>query len=178
MSLCDAVGCLAVLFGVKTLFNLTRLSDDIALLRRRLSDPATWRDLKLLTILKSEKAKMVQEERRKDEEDKAKCGKIKQDRRERKKQRKAMANGTAAPETAVKMGLLQRLLSYLPSFTMSAPRPHAQKATPAKKTGKVIDTKAEQRSWVMHCLVTVLPVVSRVQDTSIVMCAWAVGKRI
>lgn len=174
MSLNGAVGCLAVLFGVLSLFNLTRLSDDIALLRRRLSDPATWRDLKLLTILKSEKAKRVQEERRKDEEDKAKCGKIKQDRRERKKQQNAMANDTAAPGAAVKVGLFQRLLSYLPFFAIPTPRPHAQTATPAKK----ITTKAEPRSWVMHCLMTVLPVVSRVQDTSIVMCAWAVGKRI
>jgi hypothetical protein len=168
------VGCLAVLFGVMSLFNLTRLSADIALLRRRLFDPATWRDLKLLTILKSEKAKMVQEEKRKEEEDMAKCGKIKQNRLERRKQRKAMANGTAAPEAAVKMGLFQRLLSYLPFFAIPTPRPHAKDATPAKK----ITTKAEQRSWVMHCLMTVLPAVSRVQDTSLLICAWAVGKRI
>lgn len=162
MSLFRAVFCFLALLGAFVVY--IPLADTMALALQRLIDPRRRRRATRFLLLHSTQAMRINAQRRKDEEDKAKSGKIKQDRLERRKQRKAIergiaiaiANSTAAPEAVVKMGPWQRVLSFL-SLTASPTTPAQVHKTSAEKTSqpKTDKHKAKQRSWLIQRLMNI-----------------------
>jgi hypothetical protein len=129
----------------------------MALALQRLIDPRRRRRATRFLTLHSTRTMQIAAQRRKDEEDKANSGKIKQNRLERRKQRKAaaraiaIANSTAAPEAVVRMGLWQRMLSFLSLTAPPTTLVHSHK-TSAEKT---IKHKTEQRSWLIQRLMNI-----------------------
>lgn len=129
------------------------LADTMALALQRLIDPRRRRRATRFLTLHSTRTMQIAAQRQKDEEDNANSGKIKQNRLERRKQRKAAARAiaTAAPEAVVRMGLWQRMLSYLSLTASPTSSVHSHK-TSAEKT---IKHKTDQRSWLIQGLMSI-----------------------